>query len=111
MQHPTHSAVHFDGHFPMRVVLKFLFLAALGALVIVFHSLALLMIAGLGMALTLAVQERICKLDARTSQTDPLSARYVSDGGAFPGREPEPARSRVTSPRVIDGGSLERHRH
>ncbi len=110
MQHSTHTALQYNGHFPMRVALKFLFFAALGALLIVFHSLALLMIAGLGMVLTMAFQERVRKLDARAAQAHPFTGPYVSDGGSFPGCEPEPPRSPLSCPRVIDGGSLEHHR-
>ncbi len=111
MQHSSHSALHYDGHLPMRVVLKYLLFAALGALVIVSQSLAVLMIAGLGMVLTMAFQERVQTLNARASRSQPFAGQYVGDGGSFPGRQPEPTRAPVTSPRVIDGGSLEHHRH
>jgi hypothetical protein len=111
MHHPTSTVLPYEGHIPIRVVLKFVVMAAFGALLIVAQSLALLIIVAFGVVMTMAIQERIHRLDAK--QTAPGMSDdglYVGDGGAFPGTQPED-HVRSSRPSVIDGGSLERLRH
>ncbi len=111
MHHSTSTAPHFDNHLSIPLALKFLFFAALGAFLIIEHSLALLLIVAFGFAMSLAVQERLRKLDQQeTSSFDTARGYWVSDGGSFPSHEVETDRAACNSPRVIDGGSLEHHR-
>jgi hypothetical protein len=111
MQHPMNTALPYEGHIPIRVVLKFVFLAALGALLIMAQSLALLVLVALGFVMMQAIQERVHKLDAkRIAPGLGPDGLYVGDGGAFPGTQPED-HIRISRPSVIDGGSLERLRH
>lgn len=110
MQHSTYTALPYEGQLPLRVVLKFLLLASLGAFVIVSQSLSLLITTGLGLVLVLAFLERVQRLDEQQAVSSrPFVVSRVDDGGTFPGHTPE--RQPVSSnPRVIDGGSLEHHR-
>ncbi len=111
MQHQPSAAFAHEALLPIRIVLKLVFFAALGAFVIASQSLALLIAVALGFVLTLAIQERVHRLDAKhTDQAPNPVGLHVSDGGVFPGSKAE-NRVRITHPRVIDGGSLERLRH
>lgn len=110
MHRPIPNAPPYQGHIPIRPVVKSLLFAVVVAALIVFQSVALLIIAALGFVFSLAIQERLRKLERHGAPARPVAAYWVSDGGSFPGSEPESERSPPTRPSVIDGGSLERHR-
>jgi hypothetical protein len=111
MQHPTSTALSYEGHLSLPLALKFVFFAALGAFLIVMQSLALLLFLAFCFAMGLAIQQRLHKLDGQHSaQVQPAKGYWVSDGGSFPSRELEAERQSRHNPCVIDGGSLEHHR-
>jgi hypothetical protein len=110
MQHTSPTALNFDGHIPLGLVLKILLFVGLGALLLVEHSLALTMIVALGFAFTLAFQERIKGLNNESLAEQPRkSVHWIGDGGSFPGHQPRNETSGKSRPHVIDGGTLERH--
>ncbi len=109
MQHPSPTALNFDGHIPLSLVLKILLFAGLGALLLVEHNLALTMIVALGFAFTLAFQERIKGLNESLSDQPRKAVHWIGDGGSFPGHQPSNETSGISRPHVIDGGTLERH--
>ncbi|MET0066504.1 MAG: hypothetical protein ABW076_09180 [Candidatus Thiodiazotropha sp.] len=109
MQHPSPSILNFEGHIPMSLVFKTLLLAGLAAVLLVEHNWALTMIVALGFAFTLAFQERVRRLDEAVRENDRDSVHWLGDGGSFPGHKPRNETSGQSRPRVIDGGSLERH--
>jgi hypothetical protein len=111
VQHPTSTAIIPEEYMPSGPALKYLLYTLIGALLIVTQSPALMAVVALGFGFSLAVQERLRKL--KGNQDDPTvfaSGHWVSDGGSFPGQEPKTEAATQQSPRVIDGGSLERHR-
>ena len=111
MHHYTTTPLTYEGYPPVRVVLKYLLFAFLGALLIVMQSLPLLIATALGFVMVLALQERVRMLERASSCTARTNDNHwVCDGGSFPGRQTKEHVS-VSSPRVIDGGSLERLPH
>ena len=111
MQYPMSTVHPYAGQIPIRVILKFVVIAALGALLIVAQSLALLSLVALAFVMTLAIQERIQRLETKpTAPGMSPDGLCVGDGGTFPGTQPED-HVRINRPSVIDGGSLERLRH
>jgi hypothetical protein len=110
MHRPISNVPPYQGHIPISLVVKSLLFAVVVGALIVFQSVALLIIAALGFVFSLAIEERLHKLDQHRASARPVGACWVSDGGSFPGSEPESERTPHTRPSVIDGGSLEHHR-
>ncbi len=95
---------------PTRPILKYLLYSLCCGLIVITQSLALLAVLALGFGFSLAIQERLRKLDEnRPAQVDFAGGHWVSDGGSFPAHETERRPLTQQRPTVIDGGSLEHH--
>ncbi|MET0051944.1 MAG: hypothetical protein ABW095_12820 [Candidatus Thiodiazotropha sp.] len=109
MQHSSPTALNFEGHIPMSLIVKILIFAGLAAVLLVEHNLALTMIVAVGFALTLAVQERVKGINESVRENTRETVHWIGDGGSFPGHQPRNETSGRSHPHVIDGGSLDRH--
>ncbi|MET0091754.1 MAG: hypothetical protein ABW068_17365 [Candidatus Thiodiazotropha sp.] len=109
MQHSSPTALNFEGHIPMSLVVKTLIFAGLAAVLLIEHNLGLTMIVAVGFALTLAVQERVKGINESVGENTRETVHWIGDGGSFPGHQPRNETSGRSNPHVIDGGSLDRH--
>ncbi len=91
-------------------VLRAVFVAMIGALLILAHSLALTIMLGLALAMGLALQERISRLERLpTAPAQTYNCARVVDGGSLGGVALARKRPMIRGVSVLDGGSLEHH--
>jgi hypothetical protein len=111
MQHIHTPTFQFDGHNRLWRTVVYIS-TALAALVALYeHSIALLALMAVAFVLVLALSERATRLQSRSpAALTHRASGLVGDGGSFPGSAPETAGGDSGTTRVLDGGSLERHR-
>jgi hypothetical protein len=112
MQHTHSPDLHLESHNALWRAVKTLSLSVIAIVAVYEHSPALLaLLAGVSV-LVLAMSERVKKLDAQNApHKQVFDHRLLGDGGCFPCDEPEQQRPATKPARVLDGGSLEHHRH
>lgn len=109
MQHSYTSELDTEGHYVLWRALKYPLLAVIVLLAAVELSTGMLIFFCITVALVFALAERVQKINARPHDLLATS-RLMGDGGSFPNDEPEMEQVTSGSVRVMDGGSLERHR-
>jgi len=100
--HVQHSLLH---------ALKYLPFAILAPVALYEHSTTLLLLGAVGLLMVLVFAERVDRIAPARRDASAGASRAFGDGGSFPGRQAERRPHRQSRGAVIDGGSLEHHRH
>jgi hypothetical protein len=112
MQHSHFANHHSTEHHALLRAIKYLPFIAVGLLAAYEHSPGLLVVLAFLVGLSLAFKQRIDDSSRNARLASRIqTAHVVGDGGSFPGDQPMPDTPPKSHNVVIDGGSLEHHRH
>lgn len=109
MQHSYISELVSEGHPVLWRALKYTSLAVVALFAVTELSTGMLITLLMAAGLVFALAERVRKID-ELQPGQSLPVRLLGDGGSFPNDLPEMERGCTEPARVLDGGSLERHR-